>query len=205
MDSKPLQFDPIRQEIAAAAARMIAEFGYDYGTAKRKAIQEVLGSHRGTPEVLPSNEEIHNELKLYQELFQADTQPVRLLEIREIAYSLMQELASFEPIVFGSLVSGTANEHSDIYLLVFPDNPKEIEYWLLNRNIPIEAADMNPVDGKPVDGLQFQWKKEWVALGVLDPRRRRGLLKAPADGHVTRTDLQGLSKLIKETSVNGLL
>jgi hypothetical protein len=47
--SRRMPSDPIRlrEEIAQAAARMIAEDGADYATAKRKAARQMLGDARG--------------------------------------------------------------------------------------------------------------------------------------------------------------
>ena len=51
----PSDAELLRAEIAAAAARMIAEDGADYGTAKRKAARLILGNQRVRGDVLPDN------------------------------------------------------------------------------------------------------------------------------------------------------
>ena len=179
---------------------MIAEFGYDYATAKRKAAKEVTGTEKLPSDWIPGNDEVEDELKIYQSLFQADTQPARLQALRACALDLMQALADFEPIVFGGVVNGTAGEHSDIHLLAFADNPKEVDYWLLNLNIAFEPADIRYKPGESEEGVQFRWKTEWVELAVLYPHQRRGLLKIPADGRLFRTDTAGLARLYDEES-----
>ena len=68
----------LRQEIAIAAARMIAEEGTSYDVAKRKAARILLGNSRITGEILPDNQTIENEVRIYNELFLSDTQPARL-------------------------------------------------------------------------------------------------------------------------------
>jgi hypothetical protein len=103
--------DPLRHELAGIAARLIAENGYDYGTAKQKAAQELLGKQRVDKNSLPSNEEVEEELRIYQSLFQADTQPQRLKALRQTCLNLMQSLQAYEPIVYGGIVNGTAGEH----------------------------------------------------------------------------------------------
>lgn len=70
--------EQLRAEIAAAAARMIAEDGADYGTAKRKAAKQILGNQKVRGEIMPNNEQIEDEVRIYHELFFADTQPARL-------------------------------------------------------------------------------------------------------------------------------
>ena len=190
--------DPLRQELAGAAARLIAENGYDYGTAKQKAAQELLGKQRVDKNSLPSNEETEEELRIYQALFQSDTQPQRLKALRLTCLDLMKELQAYEPIVYGGIVNGTAGEHSDIHLLAFADDPKEVDYWLLNQNIPFEPAEVGKINGKAPDAIQFKYKGEWVSLATLGVVARRGLLKPAVEGRLFRTDTEGLARLLKE-------
>ena len=130
-------FDPqrVREEIAIAAARMIAEDGLDYATAKRKAARQVVGESRVAGEWLPDNDQIEEEIREYQSLFQGDSQPVLLRRLRRIAIDWMERLAPFNPYLTGAVLGGTAGEHSDIHLQVFCDNPKEVAIYFLNANI----------------------------------------------------------------------
>ncbi|MEW6316524.1 MAG: UDP-N-acetylmuramate--alanine ligase, partial [Pseudomonadota bacterium] len=69
--SKRPTLDParVREEIAVSAARMIAEDGVDYATAKRKAARQVLGTESRAPgEWLPDNEQVETEVREYQAL-----------------------------------------------------------------------------------------------------------------------------------------
>jgi hypothetical protein len=62
----------LRREIAALAARLIAEDGInDYGLAKRKAARQ-LGAINA--DELPNNAEIEAEVRTYQAVFQDDEQ-----------------------------------------------------------------------------------------------------------------------------------
>src|SRR5690606_1670096 len=131
----------LRAEIAAAAARLIAEDGADYGTAKRKAARQILGETRVRGDILPDNAQVENEVRLYNELFLADTQPARLLRLREIALIVMAELEAFNPFLTGAVLNGTAGEHSDIHLQLFTESPKDVEVFLLNRNIGFEVSE----------------------------------------------------------------
>ena len=74
MPRKPF-FDPqrVREEIAIAAARLVAEDGLDYSTAKRKAARQIVGDSRLGGEWLPDNDQIEEEIREYQSLFQADS------------------------------------------------------------------------------------------------------------------------------------
>ena len=100
----PSDAELLRAEIAAAAARMIAEDGADYGNAKRKAARQILGDAKVRGDFLPDNAQIENEVRLYNELFFDDTQPLRLLHLRRLALRLMDDLAQFQPYLTLSLI-----------------------------------------------------------------------------------------------------
>src|SRR5262249_21529288 len=116
---RKLHFDPtrVREEIAIAAARMIAEDGLDYSTAKRKAARQVVGETRVSGEWLPDNDQIEEEIREYQSLFQGDTQPAVLRRLREIALDWMQRLAPFNPYLSGGVLGGTAGGQTATLLL----------------------------------------------------------------------------------------
>ncbi|OZB51108.1 MAG: hypothetical protein B7X43_04700 [Thiomonas sp. 15-63-373] len=73
--------DSLRAELAVLAARLIVEDGLDYGTAKRKAAKRLLGE-RVAHDLLPSNDEIEQQVREELALFHADTQPAQLLQLR---------------------------------------------------------------------------------------------------------------------------
>ncbi len=181
------------------AARLIAEFGYDYATAKQKAAKTIMGQGRIARDLLPSNTEIELEVAEYQALFQADTQPLRLADMRRICLQFMQKISHFSPIVYGALVNGTAGDHSGIHLLAFADDPKETDYWLLNEGLRFEPVQVGAVNGEEVDAVQFAWRGEDFSLATLETTKRRGLLKPPADGRLQRLDLLGLQTLLDTT------
>ncbi len=156
----------IREEIAIRAARLIAEDGLDYGSAKQKAAQDVVGNRRIQADWMPDNEMVEHEVRLYQEQFQADTQPQRLHALRQTAVALMQWLADFSPYLTGAVLNGTASEHSDIHLQLFVDSPKDMEIFLLNQNIDFEVHETTRVLYGPgnrlskVETLSFMWQKQ---------------------------------------------
>ena len=51
------------------AARLIAEEGCEYSTAKRRAAKQVLGNQKINGNVLPDNQQIEQEVREYQALF----------------------------------------------------------------------------------------------------------------------------------------
>lgn len=192
--------DQLRAEIAAAAARMIAEDGADYGTAKRKAAKQVLGNNRVRGEYMPDNAQIEDEVRAYNELFLADTQPARLLHLRRTALQLMNELAPFSPYLTGAALNGTAGEHTDIHLQLFAESAKDVEIFLINKNVNFdvsEGAHFRKRD-EPVEVLSFLWKNEGVHLALYELDDLRGALRS-ADGRLMRADARTLQDLINDS------
>jgi hypothetical protein len=189
----------LRTEIAAVAARMIAQDGADYGTAKRKAARQVLGDEQPASHLLPDNAQIEQELRQYQALFFGDTQPARLRELRTIALEVMDALAEFRPYLTGSVLHGTAGEHDDIHLQLFAESAKEVQIFLLNRNVNIEISETPHFKGhrhEPVETVSFLWRSEGVHAELYEMNDLRGALKARADGRPQRADAAALRALM---------
>jgi hypothetical protein len=129
----------LKTEIAATAARLIAEEGCDYGQAKRRAVHELLGEQRGT--LLPDNAEVERELRRYLQLFEGQAHRRRLAVLRAFALDWMERLADFEPHLAGAVLNGTATEHSDIHLQLFVDSAKDVEMALINAGIDFDVDD----------------------------------------------------------------
>ena len=193
--------DELRTEIAMTAARLIAEEGLDYHTARTQAIKAKVGKARLPRERTPSDQEIQDEVRAYQALFQAATQPGELNELRAVALQFMKGIEQFEPIVYGAAVNGTGSAHSDIHLIAFADNEKEVDFWLLNQNIAFDACEDALLAGKAFPAVAFRWKQRWFQLGVTNMTQRRGLLnKQSPDGTLFQTDTAGLIRLIEAAS-----
>ena len=156
----------IRDEIASLAAKFIAEEGAEYGAAKRRAVKQLLGNQKLNGNILPDNAQIEQEVREYQALFFADTQPARLRHLRQLAAVLMQELAQFNPYVIGAVFNGTAGEHSDIYLHLYTDNSKDVAIFLLNLGIDYEVSEHQGKRGEALETLSFIYKNEGVHLLV---------------------------------------
>jgi len=128
----------MRQRIAQEAARIIVSEGVrDYLAAKRKAAERL-----GAPDTqnLPRNIEVEAELAAYQQLFQKQDQPRRLRQLRVAALDAMRFFEGFDPRLTGSVLSGTAGEHSDINLHLFADSAEEVYLFLLEANVPYEQS-----------------------------------------------------------------
>lgn len=197
----PSEGEALRAEIAVAAARMIAEEGADYGSAKRRAARQVLGDTRVRGDVLPDNAQIENEVRAHQALFYGDTQPARLLHLRRIALEVMEWLAGYAPCLTGAVANGTAGEHSEIHLQLFADNAKEVAVLLMDRNIRYDVSESNDFKGRaePIETLSFLWKHEGVHLAMYAVDDMRGALKPGAGGRIERLPAAAVRQLISET------
>ncbi len=189
----------LRAEVAAVAARLIAQDGADYPTAKRKAVQQVLGADTPGANLMPDNLQIESEVRKYQALFHADTQPARLAALRRAALEVMEALAEFSPYVTGPVLNGTAGAHDDIHLQLFADSAKEVEIYLLNRNVEIDISETPHFKGArfdPVETVSFLWHKEGVHAELYELHDLRGALKPRADGSLARADAAALRALM---------
>ncbi|MCA3223967.1 MAG: UDP-N-acetylmuramate--alanine ligase [Burkholderiales bacterium] len=140
-------------EIAAVAARLIAEDGCDYASAKRKAARELLGnSARGR---LPDNALVEQALRRYLRTFDSERHAERLGALRRAALQWMERLATFEPHLVGAVLNGTATEHSDLHLHLFTDNPKDVEMFLLDAGLAFEAEAGEDAPGKADEVLHL--------------------------------------------------
>jgi hypothetical protein len=201
-------FDPqrVREEIAIAAARMIAEDGLDYSTAKRKAARQVIGETRIAGDWLPDNDQIEEEIREYQSLFQSDSQPAMLRRLREIALEWMTRLAAFNPYLTGAVLNGTAGEHSDVHLQVFCDNAKEVAIYLVNANIQYDVSETRHFAGRGmIETLSFLWRRSrgeepvGMHIALYDTDDLRGAVRADARGRPARANAQAVRALLGES------
>lgn len=128
-----------RASIASAAARLMAQDGItDYHQAKRKAARQL-----GLPEhtAFPDNAEVEAELRVYRSLYQDEGHAELIDALRHTALELLDLLVEFHPYLTGSVLDGTAGEHSKIDILLFADSAKEVEIFLLNRGIDVRHVE----------------------------------------------------------------
>lgn len=184
----------VRTSIAAAAARLMAEDGIsDYYHAKKKAARQL-----GLPEnvAFPDNAEVEAELRAYRELYQGDIHPEMLAAMRQSALELMELLAMFNPWLTGSVLDGTAGEHSHIDILLFADSAKEVEIFLLNRGIDVDHAQARNEKVEAV--LQVETDTVDANLIVLPPHLERVSLKHRDGRTRERIKAAELRLLLKE-------
>jgi hypothetical protein len=188
--------DSLRAEIAATAARFIADGGLDYASARRKAAAEV-GEGRLPRGSLPDHDEIDAALREHLELFD-EQHAERVLALRETALALMAQLEAFRPLVTGAAWKGIAAEHAPLHLQLFADNPKEVSYWLLNQGIDFEVDTMTHFQGRgEAEVLGFLWRDTPVMLSLHEPDDLRGALRPGASGPA-RGDRAALARRMRE-------
>ena len=125
--------------VAMRAAEVIMEEGItDYLFAKKKAAK-YLGLL--TSENLPSNQEIDNALKEYQNIFQEQVDSEIINKIKKEALNTMILFEIFNPHLTGQLLEGLIPRFPKIKINLFTDNIKEVEYTLLNNNIAFDVKD----------------------------------------------------------------
>ena len=128
----------MRERITQLAARLMAEDGVeDYAQAKRKAARQMGASDTQN---LPSNSEIDQALRAYQDLYQKEEQRDRLHVLRSHAMQTMQLLAQFHPYLTGPVLMGTAVRHTGVDLQLFTDSVKDVEQFLINKQIPYKTG-----------------------------------------------------------------
>ena len=202
-------FDPqrVREEIAIAAARMIAEDGLDYSTAKRKAARQVVGEAKIGGEFLPDNDQIEEEIREYQAIFQSDSQPLVLRRMREVALEWMERLKPFDPYLTGAVLNGTAGEHSDVHLQCFCDNPKEVAIYLLNANVQYDVSETRHFAGRGyVETLSFLHRVRneepiSVHIALYGADDLRGAVRGDGRGRLARANSAAVRTLLDHPDV----
>ncbi len=174
----------VRERIAKEAARLMCEAGIsDFQLAKRKALQRLrIPEHRG----LPSNEEIEAAVSEYQRLFRADSQPQRLARLRQVAVRAMRFLERFQPRLVGAVLSGTADEHSNVCLHLFAETSEEVGLFLMDNGVPHEHGErtmkLASDDSERLPTCRFLADDVPVELVIFAERVRRRVPLSPVDG-----------------------
>src|SRR6185436_11687507 len=194
----------MRARIAAAAARLMAEDGIDdFALAKRKAARQMGAADT---QALPRNDEIEAELRAYRELYQAEDHPAVIEELRRAALDAMRALERFKPYLTGSVLTGLAGPYAEIDLQLFPDSTKEVEIFLLDRNLTFSTQEGRRYAGdraRAVSFISLDWEGHPLRLAVFDPRDERLALKTSQTGRVAdRAGIQELASIVSDSEAN---
>ncbi len=191
-------------DIANCAARLIVEEGLDYGAAKRRAVHQ-LGLPARTR--LPDNQVVEAAVREHIALFCADTQPVELTALRQLALAWMIRLAEFRPHLSGAVWQGTATRLNDVFLQLFCDDPKSAELALINGGAHYTAGRTPGFRGEEVDVLSMSVRcpgldeQVGVHLLIYDVDDLRGALRPDSQGRKPRGDAAALRALMTEPSL----
>lgn len=176
--SRDMQKNNTRRHIANLAAKLIAEEGVvDYAEAKRKAAKS-LGVI--AKELLPSNNEIEASVREHMAIFQSETQPVELYELRQVACQVMGELAHYNPQLVGPVWQGVANRFSMIEIDICADDIKAWEIFVLNKGWSFEVFER--MLGTGCSGVTLIYQVVFdgvpVAITVFNSPKARTILRA---------------------------
>jgi hypothetical protein len=193
-----------RKLLAIEAAKIMAESGVkDFYTAKRKAAVRL-----GMPNTrhLPRNIEIEQALSEHQRLFKHDTQPSWLMELRQTTLRIMRFLESFNPHLVGPVLSGTADQHSEINIHAFTDTPEEVARHLLEEAIPFKVTEkrLNQSKGQVIryPAYYFMAGDTGIEITVFPVNGIRQAPLSPVDGKpMPRASMSALDQLINQQAV----
>jgi hypothetical protein len=174
--------DHVRLAIAHAAAKLVAEGLTDYHAAKQKAARQlgVTDSH-----ALPDNHDIESALREHFLLFAQASQPVALAELRAAALRLMERLDQFSPWLVGPVLTGTANEFSEIELELVGVEAKDFEHYLLNRRVDFMLSESRATHKGLVKGAAVCYQVEFEDIPAritLYPSHAARQAARPRDG-----------------------
>ena len=188
----------VRAEVAAEAARIIATEGqHNYRAAKKKAAERIGASERLA---LPSNIEVKEALRIYQNLYGGVQHQSNLDQLRTIAIEAMRLLEAYNPRLVGSVLDGTADEHSRIALHVFCDSPESMVLHFLENSVPFQQEQRqirwHNGNHRTIPLIIFELRDTAVELSIFDPIILRQALPSPIDGkpqqRATLTDVECL-------------
>lgn len=165
--------------IAAVAARLMAEDGLDdVELAKRKAAHQL-----NLPEWigLPTSQAVYDALRTHQAIFHDVEQRERIVAMRTEALFWMDLLADFHPYLTGSVLEGTAGRFAMIDILLYPDSDKDVELFLLNRDIAYEF--IQPRNDRTSAVLQVS-RNDWVTNLVIYPSHDERVVFKKHDGTI---------------------
>ena len=166
-----------RTEVAQVAARLMAEEGVPgFAEAKSRAANQ-LGVHGR--QSMPRNDEVEAEIRAYQNLFQADEQPLWLDRMRRIALEVMDLLAPFSPRLVGSVLRGTAAREAEVTLHIFAEPPEAVATFLYDQGV---RTELDAWTGRFGGDREIELPMYWIAVGEQPVRLivfPRGLHEAP--------------------------
>ncbi|MEO7387530.1 MAG: hypothetical protein ABIX37_11390 [Gammaproteobacteria bacterium] len=161
---------------------------------------ERLGLGRNAP--LPDNAEIEAALAERTRIFHGDTQPALLAGLREAAFEVMRELATFHPRLVGDVLRGTATPHSTVDLHVFSDTVESVGAALdalgIGHRDVARRLRLRRDEVEPFPGYRFAVHDCDFSVTIFPLRLRGHAPLSPVDGHpMQRASLRELAEILK--------
>lgn len=193
-------------ELLATAARLVVEEGLEYGPAKQRAARQLGLARRAA---MPDNLALEAAVREHIAIFCPEAQARELAALREVALRWMERLDEFRPLVGGAVWHGTATAHSDIYLQLFCDDTKAVEWRLLDRRVDYHPGSVAGLRGEEVEALTVQDRHPALGLPVLvhlmvhGRDDDRGALRPDALGRSPRGDAAALRARMADAAQGG--
>jgi hypothetical protein len=125
----------LQEQIAALAARRMAEDGEEPDRAKHKAAAALLGDAARTHGVLPDGDQLRAALREYLRCHGGEEHWAWLRRQRLLALEWMQRLERFEPHLVGPVLDASATRMAPVELNLYADSAKDVEMVLLDLGI----------------------------------------------------------------------
>ncbi len=140
----------LRRKVSKEAASLLY-FGAEkeYKQAKLKAAK-TFGVH-----FLPTNLEVAIELDRIAEENEGTARQSRLIRMRKKALRLMKILATYNPVLVGSVWRGTIHHESDIDITVYHDEPDGVLKVITQNNLKVIRTEWTTVTKKGLKNASF--------------------------------------------------
>jgi len=133
-----------RVDVAREAARLL----YNRSVKEYKDAKEMAAASLGS-RVLPSNYEVAVELDTLTDEFEGSGRQRMLIGMREIALDVMRTLGDLSPVLIGSVWRGTVRKGSDIDIVVYHPDARNVAQ-MLEKYLIVEAEQTQfIIDGMP--------------------------------------------------------
>lgn len=156
--------------IAQRAAQLICS--HQQNDPRQACLQATIELGLSKKETQPTEADIDAAVADYRMLF-SPSYDADLLDLRKKALSLLDFFKQFQPYLIGSVFKGSASKHSDINLLIFSDDSKAIEIFLLNQQIDYSCKEKRtPYRQTDAPAIAFWFDNTQVHLQVLPSTAR---------------------------------
>lgn len=180
---KNRQHSARRQQIAAEAARYIAQQGGGNLQLAREKAARRFGIRDRRSKDLPDLSEIEQQLTTYQLLYQSDSHPQQVQHQRELAIKAMQLFKTLNPRLTGPVLTGTAGENTPITIYTDTEYPEAIAHILLDRSIPYTLGEYRVHYGRQAELVpcyRFEAGNQRIEVVALPWSQRHNRTNDPA-------------------------